>query len=195
MTASTTRPDDHGTDPVVVRVSDRGQLEDLVQPFGGRVHCHAPADRPFSHAALCRPDDGRDRWGGPGLRTVDLAGDPAVALAEYARRREPGAPGDSRCIWTFRLGAVTVLDLRRTAVTDSLRLEPGARLFLDRHVSRATSQAIRATGLCQGLLVPSMAFLDRPERFNVVLFGEILGVELETILTDGHVAGELRLRG
>jgi hypothetical protein len=195
MTQPATRVDDHGANAVVVSVRDRGRLEDLVEPFGGRVHCHAPADRPFSYEALCRPDDGRDRWGAPGARTVDLAGDPAVALAEYARQRQPGAPADSRCIWTFRLGAVTVLDLRRPAVTDCLGLDRGARVFLDRQLSRAVSGTIRATGLCQGLLVPSMAFLDRPERFNVVLFGEQLGRDVEGLLTDRRAAGEIRLEG
>ena len=48
-----------------------------------------------------------------GLRTAYLAGDPAVALAEYARSRDVGAPAEARCLCSFRLQAVSVLDLRR----------------------------------------------------------------------------------
>jgi hypothetical protein len=40
-----------------------------------------------------------------------------------------------------------------------------------------------------------MAFLDRPERFNVVLFGEQLGRDVEGLLTDRRAAGEIRLEG
>jgi hypothetical protein len=40
-----------------------------------------------------------------------------------------------------------------------------------------------------------MAFLDRPERFNVVLFVERLGVDLEAILTDREQIGDLRIAG
>jgi RES domain-containing protein len=194
----TTRPeagDDHGTPAVVVAVSDRGRLEDFVQPFGGRVHCHAPLDRPFSFAALARPDDGRERWGSAGRRTVHLAGDPAIALAEYARHREPNAADDSRCLVSFRLQVVTVLDLRRPAVLAAVGLRPGLQQFLDRDLARRVSRAVRDADVCQGLIVPSVAFLDRPERFNVVLFIERLGVDLESILTDRETVGELRVAG
>ena len=171
----------------------RERLADLVQPFDGRVYCHVPMDQAFSYAALARPDDGRDRWGVPGTRTVYLAGDPAVALSEYARHRDARAPADSRCLCSLRLQARRVLDLRDRAVTRLLGLPPGAGHFLDRHVARRMSQMVRDLGVCQGLIVPSMAFLDHPERFNVVLFVEWLGVDLATLLTDREDVGEIRL--
>jgi hypothetical protein len=52
---------------------------------------------------------------------------------------------------------------------------------------------IRDAGVCQGLIVPSIAFVDRPERFNVVLFGEHLRVDLGAILRDPDVVGEIRI--
>jgi RES domain-containing protein len=184
--------DNHGDEAVVVPPSDRAQLRNLVRPFGGFVHCHVPMDVPFSYAALARVDDGRDRWGSPGTRTVYLAGDPAVALAEYARHREIGGPSESRCLCSFRLQAVRVLDLRDGDAARLLGLT-STQGYLHRQEARRVSQAARETGFSQGLIVPSLAFLDRPERFNVVLFVEWLGVDLETLLTDRETVGEVRM--
>jgi hypothetical protein len=154
---------------------------------------HAPSRETFSIDSLARPDDGHDRWGGPGRRTVFLASDSTVALAEYARQREPGAPDDRRCLYTLRLQAVATLDLRSRAVLETLGLEGSSRVFIDRVVARQVATAIRDADLCQGLIVPSVAFLDRPERFNVVLFAERLGVDLDALLRDPEVVGEVRL--
>ena len=184
---------EHDRDSAASVVTGRDRLEALVRPFGGRVHCHSPADRPFSYAALARTDDGRDRWGGPGLRSVYLASDPAVAIAEYARHRDPAAPADRRRICAFRLGAVRLLDVRDDEAAQVLGVPLGPTAFLDRERARRIGRAIRAAGLCQGLIVPSMAFLERPERFNIVLFVEQLDVDLERLLTDPEVVGEIRL--
>jgi hypothetical protein len=169
------------------------RLDAFVQPFVGRVYCHVPMDREFSYAALARLDDGRDRWGTTATRTVYLAGDPAVALAEYARHREVGAPADARSLCSFRLQGIRSLDLRDGEVTQLLGLATGADRFLDRQVARRASRRVRDIGTCQGLIVPSMAFLDQPERFNVVLFVERLGVDLKSLLTDREIIGEIRL--
>jgi hypothetical protein len=187
-------PEDQG-ESFGVSASARRHLEGQIQPFGGVVHCHVPRDRPFSYSVLARADDGRDRWGTSGMRTVSLAGDPAVALAEYARHRDRGAPADSRCLCSFRLQAVSVLDLRIATVLELLGLQPGAAQFLDRQVARRVSRAVRDSRLCEGLIVPSMAYLDRPERFNLMLFVERLGVDLDRLLTDRETVGEIELRG
>jgi RES domain-containing protein len=152
-------------------------------------------DVPFSYDALALPDDGRDRWGSSGTRTVYLAGDAGVALAEYARHRNAGAPADSRCLCSFSIQAVSVLDLRASEVMRLLGRSAAGPHFLDRQEARAVSGAVRAAGVCQGLIVPSMAYLDRPERFNLVLFVEHLGVELESLLTDRETTGEIHLSG
>jgi RES domain-containing protein len=182
-------------DAGVLPAPDRRGLEALVQPFGGRVHCHVPMDVPFSYDALARPDDGRDRWGASGTRTVYLAGDAGVALAEYARHRQVGSPGDSRCLCSFLIQAVSVLDLRASEVMRLLGRSATGPGFLDRQEARAVSGAVRDAGVCQGLIVPSMAYLDRPERFNLVLFVEHLGVQLESLLADRETTGEVRLTG
>lgn len=65
-----------------VDTDTREALRKCLTRIGTSVACHAPADQPFDLAALARPDDLDDRWGTPGQRTVFLASDPAVALAE-----------------------------------------------------------------------------------------------------------------
>jgi hypothetical protein len=87
------------------------------------------------------------------------------------------------------------LDLRAGEVAEILRLAPAAGRFLDRQEARRVSRAVRDTGVCAGLIVPSMAFLDRPERFNLVLFVERLGVDLAALLTDRETVGEIRVGG
>ena len=193
--AARTRGDGPDGDVAVVAPSIRRRLEGFVRPFGGRVYCHAPMDRPFSYDALARPDDGRDRWGASGTRTVYLASDPAVATAEYARHRPVGAPADARCLCSFRLQAVSVLDLRSDELLEVLGRPSGAMQFLDREIARRVAGAVRRGCLSQGLIVPSMAYLDRPERFNVVLFAECLGVDLERLLMDRQTVGDVTLRG
>lgn len=182
-------------DPAAAHPFDPRMLEDFVEPFGGRVYCHVPTSVPFEVRRLARPDDGRDRWGTPGERTIYLAGDPAVALAEYARNRDPGAPGEESRIIGLRLRAVSVLDLRRSSVAVAAGVPPASRRVGDREIARRVSRQVRAGVQCDGLLVPSMAFLDRTDRFNVVLFVERLGVELESILCDAEEVGRLRIDG
>src|SRR5215218_411028 len=131
------------------------QLEDCVEPWGGQVYCHAPADQPFNLAVLGRPDDGHERWGTSGSRTVFLASDPAIAIAEYARHRRPGAPADERRVMGMRLRAVTMLDLRRSRVADALGISSPSRHVGDREIARRVASDVRETGLCQAMIVPS----------------------------------------
>ncbi len=52
---------------------------------------------------------------------------------------------------------------------------------------------VRDASISTGLVVPSMAFLDRPDRFNVILFVEAISGGLETLLTDVRDAGTVAL--
>jgi RES domain-containing protein len=171
------------------------RLDDLVEPFSGSVFCHVPGDRPFAHAELARPDDAHDRWGTSGCRTVFLASDPAIAVAEYARHRPPNAPADDRRLVGMRLVAVMTIDLRRPACVERLTAGAPRGRLVDRETARAIAATARRTATCQGLIVPSMAFLDRPERFNVVLFAENLGRDLSDLLLDVHDVGRVTISG
>jgi hypothetical protein len=188
-----TNRDGDGTPAIAVASSYRLDLAALAEPFGGLLHCHAPAGEDFSIAGLGQIDDGRDRWGAPRLRTAYLASDPGVALAEYARHCQPDGGPERRCLHAVRLEPVALLDLRRPEVLDALGLPSGARQFTERAVARRTATAIRSTGATPGLIVPSMAFLDQPDRFNVVLFVELVRGGLETVVSGAQPIGEVRI--
>lgn len=49
--------------------------------------------------------------------------------------------------------------------------------------ARATANFVRRTSTAEGLIVPSMAFLDDPVRWNLVLFLERLPNDLTTFIT------------
>lgn len=170
-------------------------LEDAVRPFGGLVYCHVPAATRFSVDALPKPDDGHDRWGTPRERTVYLAGDAAVAIVEYARHRQPGAADDERRLMRLRLSAVTVLDLRLPAVAERLGMPNASGGVIDRQRARRIAADVRASGICQGLIVPSAGFVDRADRFNVILFAECLGRDLGTLVTEPEEVGRIRVAG
>ena len=170
-------------------------LEDAVRPFGGLVYCHVPAATRFNVDALPKPDDGHDRWGTPRERTVYLAGDAAVAMVEYARHRQPGAPDDERRLMRLRLSAVTVLDVRQPAVAASLGTPSSPGAVIDRERARRIAADVRASGICQGLIVPSAGFVDRADRFNVILFAECLGRDLGELVTEPEEVGRIRIGG
>jgi RES domain-containing protein len=176
-------------DPAVLRRS--------VASFGGDVFVHAPADRPFDLGALDRPDDEHDRWSAPGTRTAYLAGDPLVAIAEYARHAgaDDGPPRDERRLVQLRLEPVRALDLREPAVLAAVGTCCPTD-FTDRGLARRVALAIRSDGICEALVVPSIAFVDQSERFNVVLFLEAIEARqagLDAILGEASEVGRIVL--
>jgi hypothetical protein len=174
---------------------DLDALARLVGPVGGAVYCHAPADRPFDLHALDRPDDPADRWSAPGARSVYLAGDPLVAVAEYARHGPAQTTADDRRLVRLQLRSVAALDLRAHVVRAALGLGDGLGAYADRDLARRHALAIRMAGISAAIVVPSMAFLDQPDRRNVVLFCERVDGGLESVLGDPVEVGRLQLGG
>jgi hypothetical protein len=172
---------------------DTAALERLVHPTDGPVYCHAPADRPFDLRALDRPDDEADRWSAPGTRTAYLARDPLVALAEYARHGPPFAAPEERRLVRLTLRPIRALDLRTEAVRSALGVGDDVRQYADRERARRLGLAIRSARICEGVVVPSMAFLDDLERSNVVIFCELVARGLDAILRDAAEVGTIRL--
>lgn len=148
------------------------------------LYCHAPADVPFDPRRLDEPDDG-DRWSGPDERTIYLASDAGVAIAELARHHAPGTARVERRIMrltTGRDGLKGLVDLRDPAVLAILGGPGEPCRFLDRPSARRMAAGVRRDPGHLGLIVPSMAFLDRPERCNLVLFADRLPVPLDRLL-------------
>lgn len=157
--------------------------------------CHVPGNAPIDLPALAHGGDILDRWSGPRRPTVYLATDPGVVLAELGRH-ETGA-GEAvveRRVLRLSLAGVRLLDLRDAAVVAALGIAGAPHAFLDRALARAIGEAVRAAGGCEGLRVPSMALLDKPERHCVVLFDDRIPGGFVTRVASCREAGEVRFR-
>lgn len=117
-----------------------------------------------------------NRWNVQGERTLYLASDRAVAIAEFARHLQDERPlalagiiGE-RQLYRLEIAIDLTLDLRDAALTQQLSLHEAPTTFLDKSVARAVAGFLRVTTLAQAVLVPSIAFLDDPRRFLLVCF-------------------------
>jgi RES domain-containing protein len=113
-----------------------------------------------------------NRWSGQGEPTIYLAGDYGVALAEYGRHAPP-EPVTAR-VWPVRVELAAVLDLRTCGPDGLSRAETDPTWVLDRAACARLATTLRSSGGCEGLLVPTVAMLDRAERWNLVIFAERL---------------------
>lgn len=138
-----------------------------------------------------------NRWNMKGEPTLYLASSPKVAMAEFARHypedRHPGLSGDTiqRQVFAFELRIEVLMDLRERHACQTLakelnrpKLSSSPHCFLDRNVARITAQYLRRVPTLQGILVPSMALLDDPTSFCMVLFLEKLPKDLSLFITD-----------
>jgi RES domain-containing protein len=162
----------------------------FLHPWRGTAIRHIPAGSRFdildTRLAGLAADN---RWNEAGEPTFYLAGDLGVALAEYARhlREDVGvtspSPIHERAVYQVDVQLEAVLDLRDPQVRSTIGLHGGARRFLDRAVARATARFLRLTTSAEGLLVPSVAFLDDLTRWNLVLFLDKLPVDLTSYMS------------
>jgi RES domain-containing protein len=161
----------------------------LLHPWSGVGFRHIPAGSAYdvldTRFAAVAADN---RWNEAGEPTFYLAGDLGVALAEYARhlRDDAGLTGTravhERAVYQVRVRVHAVLDPRDPSVRSAIGFRGGARRFLNREVARATARYLRRTTAAEALLVPSVAFLDDPTRWNLVLFLEKLPADLTTFM-------------
>ncbi len=161
-----------------------------LRPWSGVGVRHIPADSPVGvldtrYAGF----SATNRWNDRGDPTFYIAGDVGVALAEYARHyREERTPQlgrlvTERALYRLTVRVQAVLDLRDAGVRRAIGLQGEAARFLDIAYARATATFVRRTTAAAGLLVPSMAFLDDPSRWNLVLFLDKLPADLSAFFT------------
>lgn len=176
-------------------------LQDHLQPWAGSAFRHLPRDASFD--VLDFRWAGRaatNRWNERGELTLYLAGDVGVVIAEFARHmtgdRPPALSPDTieRIVYRLDLTLESVIDLRVPAVWSALSLDTAPRYFLDIQTARATAHFLRATTSAQGIVVPSVAFLDNLERWCLVLFLEKLSHDPHTFISSVAVEGPLRWR-
>jgi RES domain-containing protein len=144
--------------------------------------------RPFAATAVCsgpvveRLDVDRivsssgNRWSADGEPTLYLAGDAGIALAEVGRHWSPD-DGPSR-LWQVRVDLAAAIDLRDEATRTAVGVPTDPGWFLDRERCQEVGSRLRGLPRCDGLIVPSVAFLDDRSRWNAVVFIDRLTVPL-----------------
>ncbi|HEV2065718.1 MAG TPA: hypothetical protein VGR08_02695, partial [Thermomicrobiales bacterium] len=91
-----------------------------------------------------------------------------------------------RSVYRLWLRLQHVVDLRDPA---SVSHAGNAPWFLDRDLARAVARSVRATGVVQALIVPSIAFLDDLSRWNPVVFLETLPADASAWITRTQYVG------
>jgi RES domain-containing protein len=132
-----------------------------------------------------------NRWSRRGEPTIYLAGDVAMALAEFARHLSPDRRDPVGLVWEVDVRLAAVVDLRRQDVRHELGLPETVTWMTDADRCREVGSSLRARG-AEALLVPSAAFLDRPERGNLVLFGERLDGRLDMVVREPRPRAAIR---
>jgi RES domain-containing protein len=139
----------------------------LGAPFAAAAVCSGPATEYLDVADLVTIDG--NRWSASGEATLYLAGDVGTALAEVGRHWKPGS--GQICLWHVRLELAAAVDLRRPEVRSAVGVPDDPRWFLDRGRCRELASRVRQGGF-DGVIVPSVAFLDDLERWNAVVFAD-----------------------
>jgi RES domain-containing protein len=165
----------------------------LLTSWRGIVWCHVPADEPLDLDRLVTIDGSDDRWNGPGEPTLYLALDIATALAELARHLDLlPSPRWRRRLIGMHVDLDGLADLRRPELQSAVGIGDVAALR-DRDRARAAARRIRDDEHAQGLIVPSIAFLDDAGHGNLVVFADRLRDGVEALLGDPVEAGVIEL--
>jgi len=154
-------------------------LAGLVRPWEGTAYRHIPADGGYDVRDLRfagRRTDGRWHW--RGQPTLYLATDAAVAIGEFARHLAVDRGGAvvpaRRAVYQLGVRLTRTIDLRDPAVLKLIGRDDAPECWLDERISRAVATFFRDALQVEAILVPSIAHLDAPDRFNLVCFLENL---------------------
>ena len=176
-------------------------IDAWLAPWSGVAYRHIAMGSPYGVLDFRFAGLGQDnRWNEPGEPTLYLAGDIGVVIAELGRHfrhdRDPSLASAlvERTVYRLELELDRVLDLRDVDVCRAIGLQDTPVCFLDRDVARATARYLRRTTPTQAILAPSVATLDQPGRWNLVLFLEKLPADAARFVRSVHVEGPLRWR-
>jgi hypothetical protein len=175
-------------------------LDEFLRPWSGVAYRHIPADSTLDVLDFRFAGRGHDnRWNDPGDRTLSLAGDHGVIVAEFARHLQLDRGNDARIatqarqIYRLDLALERVLDLRDPAVWQTLSLAGAPHTFLDKSVARATARYLRTVTPAQAIIVPSAAFIDAPDRWVLALFLEKRPVDSSQFIRSAELDGIVRI--
>jgi len=171
-------------------------LGDWVRLWTGAGYRHIPQDSPRDVLDLTYSLKAKDnRWNEQGEPTLYFAKDHGVVAAEWARHLKVKRTAKlaqifkPRAVYRCRIAAVRLIDLCDSAVWNDLGLDDLPYRFTDIRLARALAHLARYSTDAEGLIVPSMAFLDDLSRWDVVLFHE--KVQDRKFVTSKRVVGTL----
>ena len=151
-------------------------LDSLQRAWSGIGLRHVPTGATHgildaTHAARSR----RNRWNEAGTPTFCFASDIAVVVAEFARHIQAELPDgeperQARDVWRVPISLGRLIDVRDPATSASIGLSKIDDWIGDIDRTQATARYVRQHADVQGLLVPSMGFLDDAARWNVVVY-------------------------
>lgn len=151
-------------------------LRDLVRPWTGVAYRHIPAgaSRSILDDAYLGRSSG-NRWNEAGTPAYYFASDLAVVVAEYARHIATELPDGvpqrlARSLWRVEISLARTLDLRDPRTIEAMGSGPLEDWILDTRATQAAASYLRTQAGIQALIVPSVAFLDRMDRYNVVVY-------------------------
>jgi RES domain-containing protein len=168
----------------------------LLTAWHGIAFCHVPADEPVRLDRLVTSDGSDDRWNRAGEPTLYLALDPGTALGELARHVDLalGMPPWRRRLLGLSVELDGLADLRRADIRARFGIDAEPAAFRDRELARDVARRVRQDDACDGLLVPSMTFLDDPGRGNLVVFVDRFPGGIKDIVRATVDAGLVELR-
>lgn len=156
-------------------------LADLVAPWAGDVMRHRPKNSGRSvldDTYLGIADD--NRWSERGIRAYYFAFDVGLVAAEHARHIATDVLGGhaeriERSVFRVPVSLERTLCLTEPAVVAAMGAEPIDTWILALAKTQAAASYLlsQVPGL-QGLIVPSVAFLDHHDRFNVVVYRDAI---------------------
>ena len=144
------------------------------RPFSATTVCSGPVVERLEVDSIVSSSG--NRWSADGEPTLYLAGDAGIALAEVGRHWSP-SDGPSR-LWQVRVELAAAIDLRDEATRTAVGVPSDPGWFLDRELCQEVGSRLRRLRRCDGLIVPSVAFLDDRSRWNAVVFIDCLVVPL-----------------
>ena len=166
-----------------------------IEPWRGAAFRHVPKGAwplDTTRAGLVR-----GRWNVPGQPTQYLASSREVAAAEWLRHLEDaglavGVPVPPRDLYEVALNLQRTIDFRDGANQIQLSIDDMSKLVLDPVAARALATFVRTALDAEAIWVPSVAFLDRLDQGNLVIFLDRLRSPLADLAT-ARLVGQLTL--
>lgn len=154
----------------------RMPLSAFVQPWQGVGYRTRPQGSPIAITDTRFAGTREGRWNRKGELAYYVASDVSVVVTEFARWLQDnagGVPPQAREIFRLEIDLKAVIDLRQPNVQAALGIT-NLTDFMTYAKCQAYASMARVSG-AEGILVPPMGALDKPDAWNLVVFLEPFG--------------------